>query len=139
MNENVSENIQLRKKVSDSFSSESEDEYKVFFFKSSRSSWTKLKRALQHYITWLYWYTPLSLYSISVCCFSNLFYWYHLWQRKQCMKLHIIGLLRQKYKKVFSAKCRFSGPQNAGHTKSWIFWTWSMHTYKTLSNLKGIE
>ena len=42
-------------------------------------------------------------------------------------------------KKVFSAKCRFSGPQNAGHTKSWIFWTWSMHTYKTLSNLKGIE
>ena len=46
----VPENIQLRKKASDFFSSESEDEYKVFFIKSSRSSWTKLKRALQYNI-----------------------------------------------------------------------------------------
>ena len=70
----VSENIQLRKKASDSFSSESEDEYKVFFFKSSRSSWTKLKRALQHYITWLYWYTPLSLYSIGIYAVFQIYF-----------------------------------------------------------------
>ena len=49
------------------------------------------------------------------------------------------NLLAYMAKKLFSTKCRFSRRQNAGHTKSWIFRTWSMYTYKTVSNLKGIK